>query len=173
MAAALGAAGLAGCAAAAEGIPSETLGETARDAFVEARSMARAWDAEARLRYVEGQAVSPAGLVLPESGRWLFHYTAPGRTQELLVRVSALETASEERPATSPPGYVVGDNVLGPSWIDSPAVLEAVRVARPGGVAEPVSLLLVPTRPEQWVVRLPEAGERWRVQAETGEVLGS
>mgnify|MGYP001333990832 CR=1 FL=1 len=168
------AAALAGCGSATGSIPTENLGVTARDALLEARSIARAWDAGARLRYVEGENVSANGLALAGGGQWRFHYIAPGRTGELLVRVTGLETASEERAATSPPGYVVGDNALGTAWIDSPDAMAAVLQAREGGAPGLASLLLVPTRPEQWVVRFPDAAsERWRVNAETGEVLGS
>lgn len=170
----LAGAGVSGCGSAAGSIPTGDLGVSARDAYVEARSIARSWAAGAQLRYVEGQDVSPGGLVLPGQGEWLFHYTAVGETGELLVRVTALETASEERAVTSPPGYVVGDNAVGASWIDSPEALAAVLVSRTSGAPESASLLLVPTRPEQWVVRFPDAAsERWRVHAETGEVLGS
>lgn len=173
-AALLTAGALAGCGSAAGSIPSERLGITARDAFLEARSVARGWDAGARLRYVEGEGIAANGVAPAEGGQWRFHYIAPGRTGELLIRVSGLQTESEERPATSPPGYVVGENVLGASWIDSPAALGAVLQAREGGAPGAATLLLVPTRPEQWVVRFPDvASERWRVNAETGEVLGS
>lgn len=166
--------GVGGCGSAAGSIPTGDLGVTARDAYVEARSIARSWAAGARLRYVEGEEVSPTGMVLPGTGQWLFHYTASGQSGELLVRVTALETGSEERAATSPPGYVVGDNALGASWIDSPEAMGVVLAARADEVPASASLLLVPTRPEQWVVRFPaSAGERWRVHAETGEVLGS
>lgn len=174
VAAALVGAGVSGCGSAAGSIPTGELGVTARDAFVEARSVARGWSGDARLRYVEGLAITASGQALPDGGQWLFHYTAAGKTGELLVRVTALETAAEERPATSPPGYVLGDNALSASWIDSPAALAAVLETRDGGVAAAASLLLVPARPEQWVIRFPDAGsERWRVHAGTGEVLGS
>ncbi|NIP83006.1 MAG: hypothetical protein GWM90_28770 [Gemmatimonadetes bacterium] len=159
----------AACGAATEGIPPEALVVSARDAYVEARSVARSWDGAARLRYVEGEGVAATGVVAPEEGIWRFHYTALDRPQELVVEVSALETASAERPETSPPGYVIGDNALGASWIDSREVVEAIAAAgtAPAG---PLSLLLVPTRPAQWVVRSAGDG-RWRVHAETGELL--
>lgn len=162
---------LAACGAAVERIAPEALGVSARDAYTEARSVARVWSPEARLRWVQGEGISAEGLALADGGAWQFHYTAPGETRGLVVRVLALETTSEERPPSSPPGYVIGDNALDTSWIDSRQALGAVAGAAPGPVAEPVSMLLIPTRPEQWVVRMGDAGERWRIHAETGEVL--
>lgn len=161
---------LTACASAVGSIPSEALGVSAADGYVEARSVARSWDASARLRYVEGQGIGADGMADPEGGLWRFHYTAPDRSDELVVEVAPLETASAERPPTSPPGYVIGDNELGTSWIDSGEAVEAIAAtgATPGS---PLSMLLVPTRPEQWVVR-PASGEgRWRIDAGTGEVL--
>lgn len=163
--------GIAGCGAAASGIPPSTLAITARDAYFEARTSARVWDAGARLRYVEGINVNAAGLALPEGGEWRFHYSAPGRSGELLVVVRPLETAQEERTATSPPGYVLGDNALDESWVDSPTVLEAVRGGGGAGV-DMATLLLVPTRPAQWIVRAAEGDARWRVDARSGELIG-
>lgn len=162
---------LAGCGAAAGRIAPEVLGVSARDAYTEARSVARVWSPDARLRWVEGEAINPAGIALPDGGSWLFHYTAPGRTRALFVRVQALDTNSEERPFSSPPGYVIGDNSLSTEWVDSRIVMGAVAAAAGEPVSAPVSMLLVPTRPEQWVVRVGEAGERWRVDAATGEVV--
>ena len=167
---ALAAAVAAGCASAAGGIPASELGLTARDAYVEARSVARSWDRGARLRYVEGRNIAPSGIALPREGVWWFHYTAPDQVRELMVAVSALETATEERPVTSPPGYLIGDNAIGPSWIDSPEAMDALAAER-GSEPEIADLLLVPARPEQWVIR-PDGGMAWRVQAGTGEVLG-
>lgn len=159
-----------GCGSAAGGIPGSQLGVTARDAYVEARSVARSWDPDARLRYVQGRNIAPSGVALPREGAWWFHYTAQGQVRELMVAVSALETASEERPVTSPPGFIIGDNALGPSWIDSPEALNALTTEREVEF-EIADLLLVPARPEQWVIR-PDGGMAWRVNAGTGEVLG-
>lgn len=161
-----------GCGSAAGGIPAGELGITARDGYLEANSIARSWDRGARLRYVEGEGVTTTGQVLPQAGQWLFHFSAPGQAQQLVVRVTPLETGSEERAPTSPPGYVVGDNVLGSSWIDSPEVMEAVLTGGEAAAgAATADLLLVPSRPEQWVVRLESGAERYRVHAETGDLL--
>lgn len=162
---------LAGCGSATGGIAPGALGVSARDAFTEARSVARVWSADARLRWVAGEDISRDGMALPDHGAWEFHYTAPGTTQELLVRVLPLATASEERPATSPPGYVVGENALGTSWVDSDVAMSAIAAASTGGPTGTVSMLLVPTRPERWVIRAAEGGTRWEVEAATGEIL--
>lgn len=164
------AATLAGCGSAAGRIDPGALGVSARDAFTEARSVARVWSSEARLRWVAGEAISPDGDARPDQGSWEFHYTAPGRTQGLVVTILPLATSSEERPPSSPPGFVIGDNALGTSWVDSGIVMTAIADAG-GQPSGPVSMLLVPTRPERWVVRGPESGERWEVEATTGEVL--
>lgn len=163
---------LTACGAATAGIPAAELGVTARDAYLEARTDARSWSPDARLRYVEGLGISSGGQALQGTGEWRFHYTAPGQTGELLVRVTGLEMASEERPATSPPGYVLGDNALDASWVDSPRVLDAVLAARGEAAPGLAELILVPTSPARWVVRFPEEGSaRWTVNAETGAVL--
>jgi hypothetical protein len=163
---------LAGCGAATEGVAPGALGVSARDAFIEARSVARSWAPDARLRWLEGSGIGADGVALPEAGEWRFHYTATGKTQALVVRVRPLETASEEQAYSSPPGYVIGDQDVGASWIDSRAAVDAVRGAA-GSLEAPVGLLLVPTRPVQWLVRPGGDGPRWRVHAETGEVLSS
>ena len=165
-------AALVGCGAASEGVGPGELGVSARDAFLEARSVARTWDADARLRWVEGKSIGADGVALPEAGAWQFHYTAPDATRALVVQVAPLETGSEEQPFSSPPGYVIGDNDVGTSWIDSRAVMDAVRAAASEAPSAPVSMILVPTRPEQWLVR-DDGGARWRVAAENGEVLSS
>lgn len=161
---------LVGCGSAAGRLAPGALGVSARDAFTEARSVARVWSADARLRWVDGDGIDVSGVALPDRGVWQFHYTAPGHSRQLLVRVLPLETTSEERAPSSPPGFVIGDNALGTSWIDSRAVMQTVAAASPGAASPPTSMLLVPTRPEQWIVR-GENGERWRIHAETGEVL--
>lgn len=161
---------LAGCGSATGRIAPSVLGVSARDAFIEARSVARVWSPDARLRWVEGEGISPEGIALPGGGVWQFHYTAPDKTQQLTVHVLPLESSSEERPSTSPPGIIIGDNDLGTDWVDSRVAMDAVASAseRP---AAPASMLLVPTRPEQWIVRAADTGERWHVHAGTGEVL--
>ncbi len=166
--------GLAACGAATASIAPEDLGLTARDAFLEARTEARSWSADARLRYVEGTGITTAGQALEGAGEWRFHYTAPGRTGELLVRVAPLSLIAEERAATSPPGFVIGQNALSGSWVDSPRALSAVLDARGGSAAADLaaSLVLVPTAPSRWVVRFSDEGSaRWVVNAETGAVL--
>lgn len=163
---------LAACGAATSSIPATELGVTARDAFLEARTEARSWSTDARLRYVEGIGITAAGQALEGAGEWRFHYTAPGRGGELLVRVAPLALSREERAATSPPGYVIGDNAVGSGWIDSPEAIGAVLAARGASPAGGVELVLVPTVPARWVVRFPEAGSgRWVVDAGTGAIL--
>lgn len=162
---------VSGCGAASERIAPSALGVSARDAFIEARSMARVWSPDARLRWVEGEAINPDGIALPGSGAWTFHYTAPGTSGQLAVRVMPLETVSTEQPFTSPPGIVIGDNALGTSWVDSGVAMAAVAEATARPAAPAGSMLLVPTRPEQWIIRAADTGERWTVHAETGEVL--
>ena len=161
----------AGCGAANAGIV-EDLGITARSAFLEARTEARSWSTQTQLRYVEGLGIAADGRALQGTGEWRFHYTAPGKTGELLVRVTPLEMVTEERAATSPPGYVIGTNTLSSSWVDSPEAMATVLQANPGGASQFAELLLVPTSPHRWVVRFPEVGsERWTVNAETGTLM--
>lgn len=162
---------LAACGSAAGRIAPDILGVSARDAHTEARSVARVWSQDARLRWVEGEGINPEGIAVPDGGAWQFHYTAPGKTQALYVRVQALDTDSEERPPASPPGFVIGDNDLSTDWVDSRIAMQAVAAAAGQAVSAPVSMLLVPTRPEQWVIRVGDARERWRVDAATGEVV--
>ncbi len=161
---------LAACGSAAAGIPAADLGESARDAYNEANVVARGWSADASLRWIEGTSIAQNGFALPGTGAWRFHYTAPGHAAELLVQVSPLETSSDEHAITSPPGYVLGTNAVGAEWIDSPAALSAVQQHAPAAEGE-ASLLLVPTRPAQWIVQLPAGGTRWRVDAHTGELI--
>lgn len=162
---------LAACGSAVGRIPTDALGISARDAYVEARSVARSWVPDAELRWVEGVGIGADGIARPQVGSWEFHYTAPGQTRELFVRVDPLESAAEERPVTGPPGYVIGDNALGASWIDSREAAAAVAAEAPAGLTGSLSLLLVPMRPAQWVIESEDGGVRWRVHAETGEVL--
>ena len=158
---------LAGCGAAGTASPRE-LGVTARDAYTEARTLAVSWSPDARLRWVEGENIDARGVALPDRGAWSFHYTAPQTALELVVRVSPLELVSEEHRVTSPPGIVIGDRALDTSWLDSGPALEAL--AEAGAPEPPISMLLVPTRPPQWVIG-SELGRRWHVHAETGEVM--
>ena len=161
---------LAGCASAAGRIGPEALGLSSRDAYLEARSVARSWSADARLRWVEGRDLASNGLALPDEGVWRFHYTAPEHTRGLVVTVTPLTVDSEEQPAASPPGLIIGDAALGTEWIDGSAAVDAV-LALGEEPRAPLSLLLVPTRPARWTVR--GADGRWWVDAVTGEVVRS
>ena len=166
--------GVAACGAATSRLPPGDLAMTARSAHLEARTDARSWSAGATLRYVEGLGITADGRAVQGTGEWRFHYTAPGQPGELMVRVTPLEMVREERAATSPPGYVLGDNALDDTWVDSPRVMEAVLAARGAGAPAVGSaeLLLVPARPARWVVRVPAEGStRWVVSAETGTVV--
>jgi hypothetical protein len=170
---ALAAALLAGCGPAAERLAPADLGVTARDAFLQGRTRAVTWDPAARLRWMEGEAVSPAGAALPGVGQWRLHYTAPGRTDGLVVVVAPLATEQEEGPPVSPPGFVLGDAALGEEWEDSPQVMGRVLAAGGGTPPERATMLLVPAQPVQWVITFPEEARRWRLDARTGQVLGS
>jgi hypothetical protein len=162
-------AGVGGCGAA--GLSPGELGVTARDAFLEGRTRAATWDTRARLRWVEGVGISPAGVALPGIGQWRLHYTAPGRQMGLMVVVAPIQTGEEERAPTSPPGFAIGDAALADTFIDSPEVLTRVLAVRGGSIPERATLLLVPTQPIQWVVTLPDETRQWRVDAQTGQVL--
>jgi hypothetical protein len=164
------AAGLAACGPALDQL-GEEFGVTARDAFLEARTRAVTWDADARLRWMEGENLTGAGLALAGEGTWRLHYTAPGRTQGLVVTVTSLESGAEERPPTPPPGVAVGDRALDETWLNSPEALARLLEVRAGSVPDQVHMTLVPTRPAQWVVRVPDDARTWRVDARTGEVL--
>jgi hypothetical protein len=157
---------LSGCAAST--VTPRALGVSAQDAFAEARTIAASWADDARLRWVEGEAINDRGFALPDRGHWTFHYTSRTTDLGLTVRVSPLELVSEERRPTSPPGFHLDDRSLGASWIDAGRALESVTPA----LEPPISMLLLPTRPPQWVIR-SDIGRRWRVHAETGEVLSS
>jgi hypothetical protein len=160
---------VAGCASAAESVGADALGITARDAYAEARSVGRSWSDGARLRWVEGVDIAPSGLALPDGGAWRFHYTAADRTGGVVVTVTPLGVAEEEGPPASPPGLIIGDAALSTTWIDSPAVMEAIEGAS-GGIGGPGALYLVPARPERWIVRNGD-GDRWEIEAGTGAVL--
>lgn len=160
-----------GCGSASGRIASETLGISARDAHTEARSVATVWSSSAQLRWVAGEGISASGVALRDEGSWTFHYSAPDQSQDLVVQVRSLETASEEQAHSSPPGIVIGENRLGSSWIDSRVAMGALMASAETSIAAPVSMLLVPTRPEQWIARSAESGDRWHVNAETGEVI--
>lgn len=161
---------LLGCGSASGRIAPDALGVSARDAHVEARSVATVWSSSARLRWVEGEGISASGVALEGEGAWTFHYTAPNRSEGLVVRVMALQTASEERPATSPPGVVIGDNAVGASWVDSRVVVGSI-AASGASLTAPLSMRLVPMQPERWIVRGSDSDDRWQVHAETGEVI--
>lgn len=169
-------AGLAACAPATSRIPPERLRISALDAQREARTVAVGWATGALLRYIEGEGVSPEGYVLPDRGAWRFFYDASGRADQLVVTVTPRTLDRVTRPATVPPGFDLGRAHLTEDWVDSPVVMAAVQAS--GGEAvlsahEPaVSLLLLPLRPEQWVVRVAAGreSEEWRVDARTGKV---
>lgn len=160
---------LAGCARAPVVEPRPD-GVTALAALEEARTLAQAWSPEARLRWVEGSGLDGRGVALPDRGSWAFHFTAAGSPLELVVRVSPHALVSEEHRVTAPPGVVLGDRALDAAWLDSGESLAALGEAGVQQPEPPISMLLVPTRPAQWLIG-SELGRRWRVNAETGEVL--
>jgi hypothetical protein len=170
-------AALTACAPAASQISPQKLRISAQDAAREARTVAVSWAEGATLRYVEGEGVTPEGYVIPGRGAWRFIYDAPERADQLVVTVTPKALEQATRPKQSPPGFAVGMAALPGQWVDSPAVLAAVRGA--GGATlltarQPaISLLLVPLRPAQWVVRIAAGNEsrEWRVDAGTGAVL--
>lgn len=162
---------LLGCGSAAGRLAPGALGVSARDADTEARSTARVWSSSARLRWIEGQGIDPGGMAIPGEGFWRFHYTATDQRQELVVEVRALQTTTEERPPTSPPGIIIGDNALSTSWIDSQEAMGAAFTDTTSAPDGPFSMLLVPTRPEQWIIRAGDVTDRWHVHARSGEVL--
>jgi hypothetical protein len=155
----------------------ELLRITAHDAAREARLVAVGWAEAPVLRYVEGEGVTPAGAVPPGRGAWRFIYEAADRADQLVVTITPEDVEQTTRPRQSPPGFVLGDAPLPEEWIDAPAALAAARAAG----AEPflaasdaaITLLLLPLRPPQWVVRVAAGGQsrQWRVDARSGEVL--
>lgn len=159
---------LSGCGSGAA-VPPRPAGVSAHEALAEAQVVADTWVDDARLRWVEGDGIDPDGQAIPDGGMWAFHYATGTMDLELVVRVSPFQMVSEERRPTLPQGYALGEGTLGPSWIDSGDALAALAGPTMSSLA-PFSLLLVPTRPPRWVVR-SDAGGRWEVQAETGEVL--
>jgi hypothetical protein len=159
-----------GCGSASGRLAPDALDVSARDAHTEARTAANVWSSSARLRWVSGEAISAGGVARPGEGSWTFHYTAPNRTQELVIRVRALETASEERAPSSPPGIIIGDNALSASWVDSRVAMGALLAAHGGSVPSVVSMLLVPTQPQQWIIRGP--GQRGPLAGPRGDRRG-
>ena len=142
---------------------------SAQDALREARLQAVSWDPGAVLRYVEGRNLSPDGYaVAGTEGAWSFVYDAAGRNEQFLVTVSQAGEEHRTRAAQSPTGIVLGSNArVADGWIDSPRALEALRASLPADT--PLSMLLVPTAPQQWIVRA--ADRQWRVNAATGAVI--
>ncbi len=169
--------GLSACASAVSQISPQRLRISAQDAAREARTVAVSWAESASLRYVEGEGVTPEGYVFPGRGAWRFVYDAANRVDQLVVTVTPTALDQATRPRQSPPGIVLGEAALPGDWIDSPAVLAAARAAGAGqllSASEPaISLLLVPRRPAEWVVRIAAQGEsrEWRVDARTGAVV--
>lgn len=161
---------LVGCGSASGRIAPGSLGVSARDAHVEARSMATVWSSSARLRWIDGEAINANGVAVEGEGAWTFHYTAPNRSTGLTIRVMPLQTTSEEQPATSPPGVVLGENAVGSTWVDSRVVAGSIS-ASGAALAGPLSMRLVPMQPQRWIVAGSESNARWEVHAETGEVL--
>lgn len=168
---------LAACATAGERVSPEGLRISARDAEQAAYTRAVTWAADAELRYVEGEGVTPEGYVLPGSGAWRFIYGSAGRQEEFVVTVTPTTVEQETRPPRSPPGFALGDAVLEDGWIDSPRAVAtaaagegAPLAGRPDGA---VSMLLVPLRPAQWLIRAGVDGEarQWSVDARTGALL--
>jgi len=152
-----------GCGSARGAVDVDALALTARQAWAEARSQARGWSTDARLRYVEGAAVDNQGRVLPDAGYWRFVYDAPGESQQLAVTVRPTDVEATERAPQSPPGFVIGDRVLGSEWIDSPAAIAAAPAFDTG---TRVPMLLVPTSPERWFVTYSDG--RVGIDAATG-----
>lgn len=171
--------GFAACASAPEGRGAERLSLSAEDAAREARTVVVSWADDAVLRYVEGEGVTPEGYVLRENGVWRFIYEAPGRADQLVVSITPRSVEEVTRPRQSPAGYALGDAALPDEWIDSPAALSAARRAGAESLVaagEPaISMLLVPLRPAQWIIRIAADGQagEWRIDARNGGVLGS
>jgi hypothetical protein len=159
----------AGCAPAAVS-PGE-LGVAARSAFLEGRTRAATWDQGARLRWMEGVGISSAGVALPGVGQWRLHYTAPGRTPGLVVTVTSLEAMVEERAFAPPAGLNIGDRAVGDTWIDSPEAMTRALAARGEAVPDRATMLLAPETTLQWVITIPDEARRWRLDAQTGQVI--
>src|SRR5690606_21041496 len=169
---------LAACATGGESVPAERLRITAQDAAREANTVARAWSPDAVLRYIEGEGVTADGYVEPRRGAWRLVYEAPGRAEQLVVTATPTALDEATRPPQTPAGYVLGDAALPATWVDSPAAATAARAADGadallGRRDAAVSMLLVPVRPPQWVIRAAAGTEtgQWRVDAATGTVL--
>lgn len=165
------------CGPAAGDISPERLSITAGDALREAETAAAGWADDARLRYVEGEGVRGSGRVLPGRGYWRFVYSTPARAEQLAVTVTPRAIEDVTRPPRSPAGFSIDDAAVGADWVDAPQVLTAVRASRGGTIIDrsdaAISMLLVPGRPPQWVVRVAADGEtrQWRVNARTGAVI--
>jgi len=168
---------LAACATAGERVPPEGLRISARDAEQTAYTRAVTWASDAVLRYVEGEAVAADGYVLPGQGAWRFIYGSAGREDELVVTVTPTTIEQEARPRQSPPGFALGDAALDDGWIDSPRALAMTGAGADGSPSSrpdaTVSMLLVPLRPAQWLIRGWAGGEarQWSVDARTGALL--
>lgn len=164
-----------GCASAE--VSPERLAITAATAAQEARTAAVSWSPLAELKWVEGEGVRSSGRVAPGGGLWRFIYESPRRTDQLVVTVTPRTMEQETRPPQGPPGFVLGGARLAVDWIDSPQALAAVTQAAGADVfaGEDValSMLLLPLRPPQWIIRAAADGgvRQWRVNAETGRVL--
>jgi hypothetical protein len=162
------AAAMLGCGAAE--VATERLGITARDAFLEGRTVATTWDSGAQLRWMEGVGIAGTGAALPGVGEWRLHYTAPGRNAGLVVTVGSVDTGQEERSPTSPPGFVLGAERVAEPFIDSPEALSHVLAERGGAVPETATAMLVPGQPQQWVITFPDDTRRWLLDARTGQL---
>lgn len=155
----------------------QALSIAAKAAVRQAYTEAVAWAPEPELRYVQGVGVGSTGRVLPGSGRWVVVYGSDELAEQLVVTVTPTTLERVTRPPQSPPGYATGAAELDGDWVDSPAVLMAV--SEDGGVAllaspdASISMLLVPTSPPRWIVRVASGGatREWQVSARTGLVL--
>lgn len=169
--------GLTACSSAVSQVSPQRLRISAQDAAREARTVAVSWSNSAELHYIEGEGVTPEGYVLPGRGAWRFIYGAPNRADQLVVTVTPKSLEEATRPRQSPPGMALGEATLPGEWVDSPVALAAVRAAGAESLLtsldQAISLLLVPLRPPQWVVRVAAGQEsrEWRVDAGTGSVV--
>lgn len=164
------------CAPATSQLSPKRLRVSALEAAREARTMAVSWDERATLEYLEGEGITPEGYILPGTGSWRFIYGAPGRAEELVVTVTPIGLERTTRPERPVPGLAAPGASLPAEWLDSPAALERVRAEGADALLRErevsVSLLLLPTRPAEWTVRIAAGGEvrEWRVDAQSGAV---